>query len=100
MLQATILALLMGVPRSAVGLLLGAGGIGYATVKTRALGRIRRWHVLVLAAVATALVPTLRHGAMSGLHGLVMFVANAVGLATGRLKVVDIGGQKTLVETH
>ena len=99
-MMATMLALLVGMPRSAVGLLLGAGGIGYATVKTRALGRIRRWHVLVLAAAVTALAPTLRHGATSGLQGLVMFVANVVGLATGRLKVVDISGQKTLVETR
>ena len=94
------MALLLGIPRSAVALLLGAGGLGVATMRTGALGRLRRWHVLLLAAVATALVPWLRRGVASGLRGLVTFAANLTGLVTGRLKVIDIGGRKTLVETH
>ena len=93
-------ALVVGLPRSAVGLLLGAGGVGYAAVKSRALGRLRRWHVLLLAAVATAVVPALRQGATSGLRGLMVFVSNILGLVTGRLKVVVIGGRKTVVEAR
>jgi hypothetical protein len=95
-----VTALLLGVPRSVVVLLLGAGGLGVATVKTGALGRLRRWHALLLAAVAAALVPWLRRGVAAGLRGIATFVANLVGLATGRLKVADIGGRKTLVEAR
>ena len=47
-----------------------------------------------------ALVPRLRRLATSGLWGLVALARNVAGLATGRLKVVDIGGQQTLVEAR
>ena len=94
------MALLLGIPRIAMALLFGAGGLAVATMRTGALGRLRRWQVLLLAAVTTALVPWLRRGVASGLRGLVAFVANLTGLATGRLKVVEIGGRKTLVETR
>jgi hypothetical protein len=98
--MAALAALLLSIPGSSVALLLGAAGLGVATVKARAVRRLRAWHVLLLAALATALVPRLRRLATSGLRGLVAFARNVAGLATGRLKVVDIGGQQTLVEAR
>lgn len=91
-------ALLVGVPRSVVGLMLSTVGVGYVAFKAQAAARLRRWHVLLAAAIVVALVPSLRQGTRSGLRGLATFVSNVVGLATGRLKVVDSYGQKTLVE--
>ena len=55
---------------------------------------VRRWHVVAAAAVALALSARLRAAVL----GLWALVANLAGLATGRLKVIEIGGQKTLAQ--
>ena len=56
--------------------------------------RLRRWHVVAAAAVALALSARLRAAVL----GLWALVTNLAGLATGRLKVIEIGGQKTLAQ--
>jgi hypothetical protein len=59
---------------------------------------VRRWHVALLAVLLTLIIPWLRNAALSGAQGLGRFGSNCAGLATGRLKIVDIGGESMVVE--
>ena len=64
------------------------------TSTTHLAVRLRRWHVVAAAAAALALSARLRAAVL----GLWALATNLAGLATGRLKVIEIGGQKTLAQ--